>query len=191
MASRTVWASARAVAAPQSPGWAIGEIVVDGDPLLPGVGVEAQRLGLLAGEPHRGGDAPADAVEVGVGERAAERQLLAALDRDEHEAVEEAVSQLSAGDVAEQLLLGDVADPDVGAGRAQRRVAHHRLKRRSTRKDGECGPSAFSRLRHCDAGRTPGEQARTPDGNAGDNARACCSGRGRPRRQVVESRWKS
>jgi hypothetical protein len=99
MASRTVWGLGAGGRGTPDPGVAVGEIVVDGDPVLPGVGVEAQRLGLLAGEPHRGGDAPADAAEVGVGERAAERQLLAALDHDEHEAVEEAVSRLSAGDV--------------------------------------------------------------------------------------------
>jgi hypothetical protein len=40
---------------------------------------------LLAGEQHRGGDMLTDVAEVGVGERAAERELLAALDGHEHE----------------------------------------------------------------------------------------------------------
>ena len=50
-------------------------------------------------------------------------------DGDDEEAVEEAVGELGRGEVAEQLVFGDVADdPDVRVGGAQRRVAADRLQ---------------------------------------------------------------
>lgn len=65
---------------------AVGEVVVDREPPLAGLGVEPDGFVLPAGEHDRGSETLVDAVEVGVGERAAEWQLLAALDGDEHEA---------------------------------------------------------------------------------------------------------
>jgi len=60
-------------------------------------------------EPQVGQGRVSDVVERVAGEPAAEWELLAALDRDHREAVEEAVGELGAGHEPQQLAFGDVA----------------------------------------------------------------------------------
>ena len=67
-------------------------------------------LARQGGEAQSGQNGGADPGELVAGEAAAERQFLAALDGDDEEAVEEAVGELGRGDVAQQLVFGDVPD---------------------------------------------------------------------------------
>lgn len=105
------------------------QLAVGVDPTLAGGVIEGDRP-VLGGEPQRHAHGVADLGEsLGV-ERAAEGEELGALDCDEQVAVGEAICQLGGGQIAKQLIAGDVRDnPDVGLGRAQRVVAHDRLKR--------------------------------------------------------------
>jgi hypothetical protein len=68
-------------------GVAVRELVVDGDPLRACIVVEGEECLLLAGEQNGSGKLTADLHEVLVAQGAAEGQLLAALDGDQHEAV--------------------------------------------------------------------------------------------------------
>ena len=93
------------------------QLAVGLDPALPGGVVEADRA-VLGGEAQREADGVADLGEPLV-ERAAERQELGALDGDEQEAIGEPVREFGRGQVAKQLIAGDVPDDrDVRAGRA-------------------------------------------------------------------------
>ena len=106
-----------------------GQLLVGVDPALAGGVVERDRARSL-GEAQRQAYRVADLGEPGAVERAAERQELGALDRDEQEAIGEPVRQLGRGQVTKQLIAGDVTDDaDARAGRAQRVVAHDRLQR--------------------------------------------------------------
>ena len=68
-------------------------------------------------------------LEIAAGELPAERQQLGALDGDDQETVEEPVGEFGCGEIAQQLVFGDMADdPDVRVGGAQRRVAADRLQ---------------------------------------------------------------
>jgi hypothetical protein len=70
-----VCASARAVAAPTSPGLAARQLVVDGDPPLPRMAIEGDPLG-DRGEAGRKPELLTDSGELLASEAAAERQRL-------------------------------------------------------------------------------------------------------------------
>ena len=85
---------------------------------------------MRAGEAQRLSDGICDPGELVGVDRAAERQQLGAVDRDEQETILKAIGKLGRGEVAQQLVFGDVPDdPDVRGTGTQRVVSDHRLQR--------------------------------------------------------------
>ena len=85
---------------------------------------------MLAGEPQPEAGGVADLGELVGVEGASEWQQLGAVDSDEQKAIGEAVGELRGGEVAQQFVLGDVADdPDVRGAGAHRVVSDYGLER--------------------------------------------------------------
>ena len=106
------------------------ELLVDLDPPLAGGGVEAERA-VRAGEPQRRGGRRREARRAG--RRRGRSPNGSSLERSTATSKKrlcEAIGELGGGEVAQQLVAGDVPDdPDVRGAGAQRVVAHDRLQR--------------------------------------------------------------